>query len=69
MKITVVGTGYVGLVTVALFAKLGNKVWGLDVDKLKIKNLKLGHIPFFEPGLKELVNQGIKNKKFAFKTS
>lgn len=66
MKVTVVGTGYVGLVTAALFAKLGNKVWGLDVDELKIKNLKSKKILFFEPGLKELVSQGIKNKKLEF---
>ena len=46
MKITVVGTGYVGLVTASVFAKLGNEVWGLDVDKKKIASLKSGKVHF-----------------------
>lgn len=68
MKITVVGTGYVGLVTAAVFAKLGNEVWGLDRNKLKIKNLKKGKVPFFEPGLEELVEENIKKGRLHFTT-
>ena len=66
MKITTVGTGYVGLVTAALFAKLGNQVWGLDVDKKKIASLKSGKVPFYEPDLEDLVKESIKNKRLHF---
>ena len=66
MKITTVGTGYVGLVTAALFAKLGNQVWGLDVDKKKIASLKSGKVPFYEPDLEDLVKENIKNKRLHF---
>ena len=66
MKITVVGTGYVGLVTASVFAKLGNEVWGLDVDKKKIAGLKSGKVPFFEPGLQDLVKESIKNNRLHF---
>jgi UDPglucose 6-dehydrogenase len=64
-----VGIGYVGLVTAAVFAKLGNQVWGLDIDKEKIKTLKAKKIPFFEPGLKELVVREIEKKHLHFTTS
>lgn len=66
MKIAVIGTGYVGLVTAAVFSHFGNQVWALDIDKKKIKKLKKGIIPFYEPGLKELVAQGLKNKNLIF---
>ncbi len=55
MKIAVIGTGYVGLVTAACFADLGNEVIGIDNDLEKIKKLKEGKVPFFEPGLDNLV--------------
>ncbi len=51
MKITCIGTGFVGVVTTAVLAKLGNKVIGLDIDEAKIAKLKEGVVPFFEPGL------------------
>ncbi len=68
MKITVVGAGYVGLVSGACFAEFGFEVICVDKDLLKIDNLNEGKIPIYEPGLDSLVNQGVKAKRLKFTT-
>lgn len=66
MTIAVVGTGYVGLVTGAVFADFGNSVWCLDIDEKKIKGLKQGKLPFHEPGLSEIVLRNIAKSRISF---
>ena len=68
MRITIVGTGYVGLVTGACFAEMGNKVICVDKNKEKIEALKNGIIPIFEPGLKAMVNESYQKGVLSFTT-
>ncbi|MCK8816273.1 UDP-glucose/GDP-mannose dehydrogenase family protein [Natroniella sulfidigena] len=69
MKLTVVGTGYVGLVSGACFADLGNQVICVDIDEAKIEGLKNGVMPIYEPGLKEIVERNHEQGNLKFTTS
>lgn len=66
--IAVVGSGYVGLVTGTCLAHVGHNVTCLDIDEEKIERLRLGIIPIYEPGLEELVGEGIKKRRLSFTT-
>ncbi len=68
MKIAVIGAGYVGLVTGACLANLGNDVICVDIDDEKVSNLRKGIIPFFEPGLRDLVEMNLAQKRLMFTT-
>jgi UDPglucose 6-dehydrogenase len=68
MNITIIGTGYVGLVTGVCLADLGNRVFCLDVDPVKVQTLNSGGIPIHEPGLAEILQSNISAKRLTFST-
>ena len=68
MNITVIGSGYVGLVSGTCFAEVGNRVTCVDIDPIKIEKLNKGIIPIFESGLELMVSQNVKNKNLSFTT-
>lgn len=69
MRIAMIGSGYVGLVSGACFAEFGFEVTSVDVDGQKVQALSLGEIPIYEPGLDSLVQQGLKKKRLTFTTN
>ena len=69
MKISVIGTGYVGLVSGVCFAQMGNTVTCVDIDEKKIQDLKQGIIPIYEPGLEDMTLDNYKNKTLSFTTN
>src|SRR3989344_68654 len=69
MTIAVIGTGFVGVVAAAALAKFGHQVYGLDIDEAKIKKLEKAELPFFEPGLEELVKAGVASGRLKFTSS
>ena len=68
-QIALLGLGYVGCVTAACLASLGHRVLGIDRDQHKVDNVLRGHAPFYEPGLEELVREGIQEGLLSASTS
>lgn len=69
MKIAVVGTGYVGLVTGTCFAEKGSRVVCVDINEAKVREMQNGIIPIYEPGLEALFSKNIDNGNLIFTTS
>ena len=68
MRITIFGSGYVGLVTGACFANVGNQVICVDIDQEKIDSLNAGHVPIYEPGLENYISESLADGNLKFTT-
>ena len=68
-RVTVLGTGYLGVAHAACLAELGFDVLGIDVDAARIDALSRGELPFYEPGLAPLLQSGLKSGRLSFSTS
>ena len=68
MRITIFGSGYVGLVTGACFANVGNQVVCVDIDESKIEALRKGQIPIYEPGLEDIIKSCVEEGSLTFTT-
>ncbi len=68
MQVTIIGTGFVGVVSAGVFASFGNTVYGLDIDENKVRSLQHGKVPFFEPGLEDLLQDVLKSGNLEFTT-
>src|SRR6202167_4482569 len=64
-NIAVLGLGYVGCVTAACLASLGHRVWGIDRDKRKVREVENGRAPFYEPGLEDLIRESIASGRLS----
>lgn len=69
MQMTVIGTGYLGATHAACMAELGHEVLGVDVDEAKIASLRDGKVPFFEPGLPEVLERNLADENLSFSTA
>ena len=69
MKVSVIGTGYVGLVSGVAFAEMGNKVTCIDIDEKKVKKMRDGISPIYEPGLEPMMKRNIEDKRIEFSTN
>ncbi|MFN3602823.1 MAG: UDP-glucose 6-dehydrogenase, partial [Dietzia sp.] len=68
MRMTVFGTGYLGTTHAACMAELGHEVLGVDVDEAKIERLRAGEVPFYEPGLPEILSRQVQAGRVRFTT-
>ena len=68
MNITVIGCGYVGLVSGTCLSALGHRIIAVDVDKARVESLRQGKVPIYEPGLSELIQAEVKNGRLSFTT-
>ncbi|MGI5826629.1 MAG: nucleotide sugar dehydrogenase, partial [Patescibacteria group bacterium] len=66
MNLTIIGAGYVGLITAVVFAHLGNKVWVVEIDKNKFEKLSKGEVPFYEQGIAELLQENLASGQIKF---
>ena len=69
MKISVIGTGYVGLVSGTCFAEIGHEVTCIDIDASKVESMKVGKCPIYEPGLEPMMVRNFEEGRLKFETS